>query len=230
MSRIKKILLSILIFLSLVLAFVGRMLDISEPPGRADALYVFGGDWHGGRVKKALKLYRKKYANKIILNLDNEISLEEGNRIYKTEKSYLLANNVPYDALYFIQNAGNTMFEIRNLKNLCIQKHIKKLMVISHPAHLYRIRMLMDRAEDYKNANIEVVYIENNEIGWDKNRWFLDTSSRKFVFSELIKIPGNYMTYIVLDKNGLLDPIRKNFGFLLYPIKSFFQKIIILLN
>ena len=121
---------------------MGNILDISQSAKKADAIVVLGGDWEGYRVKRALSLYKKGFSKKIVLNSETRTHIEEAGQIFKTEKEYLRYNNVPERDIFFLYNAGNTMYELKALKKLAIETGLEKLLIVSAPPHLRRVKIL----------------------------------------------------------------------------------------
>ena len=210
------------VFVSLFLN-LGRFLDISQQPEKADAIVVLGGDWDGYRIKKALHLYQEGYARKIVLNASARIDLDVNGETFKTEAQFLHSTGIPKSDLLYIHNAGNTMYELRALKQLALKNSLKKLLLISAPPHLRRVQILASQAADFPQAGLSIVLIGSDPSWWHKKEWYRNKTARNFVLAEMIKIVSNYTAYVILQKHGLLEPIRTHFGPLIDRIKNFFQ-------
>ncbi len=219
--------ITLLLFFLAVFAYffinLGKLLDISQPPERADVIAVLGGDWEGFRIKKALFLYQKGYAGKIILNTSSRIDMSDNGKTFKTETEYLLFNDVPKSRILYLVNAGNTMYELRALKKLALENGFKKLLIVSAPPHLRRVRILADQAADFPQVGLSLILIGSDPPWWHKEGWYRDKASRNFVLAEVIKIVSNYTAYVVLQKHGLLEPVRRYFGPAIDLLKNFFQ-------
>lgn len=203
---------------------MGNFLDISQNAKKADAIVVLGGDWEGYRVKKALSLYLKGYSKKIILNSETKTYIVEAGQIFKTEKEFLKYKNVPERDILFLYNAGNTMYELKALKKLALKTGLEKLLIVSAPPHLRRVKMLAQDALEFSESGLSTIYIGSDPPWWHKNEWYRYKRSRNFVISETVKIVSNYFAYIVLEKNGLLEPVREYFGPIIYRIKVLLQE------
>lgn len=203
---------------------MGNILDISQSAKKADAIVVLGGDWEGYRVKRALSLYKKGFSKKIVLNSETRTHIEEAGKIFKTEKEYLRYNNVPERDIFFLYNAGNTMYELKALKKLAIETGLEKLLIVSAPPHLRRVKILAQDALGFSESGLSATYIGSDPPWWHKNEWYRYKRSRNFVISETVKIVSNYIAYVILEKNGLLEPAREYFGPIIYRIKLLFQE------
>jgi hypothetical protein len=220
--------LSISIVTMFVYLFInlGNILDISQRPSKADAIVVFGGDWNGYRVKKALSLYREKFSNIIILNEDSQIDVVENGVKLKTETAYLLHHNISENQILYLHHAGNTMYELRALKKIAQKYGFKKLLLISAPPHLRRLKILAHDAAEFHKSNISLIFTGSDAPWWHKKEWYNHRASRTFVISETIKIVSNYTAYVILQKHGLLNPLRKYFGPAIQNTKNLFQTIL----
>ena len=205
---------------------LGEILDISEPPQNADAIVVLGGDWEGFRIKKALSLYQKGFAKNIIVNEFSDFDIQTEGKRAKTESEFLILNHVPKENILFLYNAGNTMYELHALKSLAVSKGFHRLIIVSAPPHLRRVKILAENAAEFQKAGVSLIYAGSDPSWWHPDGWYKNKTSRIFVISEVIKITSNYIAYVVLEKHGLLEPARRYFGPFIHDIKNFFQALL----
>ncbi len=213
-------------FLAFFFKNIGYILDISESPKKADSIVVLGGDWDGYRVKKAVWLYKNGFANHIIVNENSKIDLNVNGKKFKKEIEFLKGSGIPDDSITLLRNAGNTMFELRALKKTALSLGFHSLLIVSAPPHLKRVELLANSAADFKKDGIAITLISSDPPWWSKSQWYKNNTARNFVVSEMIKIISNYITYILLEKNHLLEPTRQIVGPLITPLKEFIQKVL----
>lgn len=140
-NLIKKIFIIILIimFFSLILIiqlyrFIHNNIDINE---KYDYIIVLGGSFKYNRENKGILLYKKNYANKIIITgYDN--------------RNYYIENGVKKEDLIFLKQPNNTYTEIKTLKKFLKKE---KVILISTNEHLNRIKLLINYFQ-LKNINL----------------------------------------------------------------------------
>jgi uncharacterized SAM-binding protein YcdF (DUF218 family) len=115
----------------------------------ADAIAVFGAAEYGGRpspvlharLDHAVDLYEKKIAPLVITlggGSDRDSGLTEGG----VGRDYLLAKGVPYDRIVAEVKSVDTEEQVERLAEIAQQRGLKRIVVVSDPTHLFRIRQL----------------------------------------------------------------------------------------
>ncbi len=198
---------------------IGKFLDISEQPKKADIIVSVGGDRTGYRIKKAYSLYAKNYSksNKILINPKYDFHAFE----YLTEKNISRKNIVSID------NAPNTMSEIRFTKRYMLENGFKRVIIVSDPPHLRRIRLLADGIAGYKSSGIECIVVGSSPPWWNKREYYKNGFALAFAISEMIKIPFNFIKYGILEKLGLYEQIKYMLAPYEHEIKKIYQKMFI---
>ena len=215
------------LLIAILFCSAGLFFDISQKPIKADAIGVLGGDWEGYRVKKALSLYRQRYADKIIINENSKIDVKTvDGKTAKTELEFLLLSNVPSKNILLMKNAGNTMYELKSLEKILFEKGFHSILIVSAPPHLRRIKILAEKAAEFPQKGINVIYVSSDPPWWNPYRWFLNKTARNFVIGEVVKTTSNYIAYVILEKNDLLEPAREYIGPIIEKIKKFFQTLL----
>jgi len=125
-------------------------IDDAQP---ADAIAVFGAAEYAGRpspvlharLDKAVSLYNRDLAPLIITlggGSDKDSGLTEGG----VGRDYLLANGVPYNDIIAETKSIDTEQQVQRLAVIAKREHLHKLIVVSDGTHLFRIKLLCQRA------------------------------------------------------------------------------------
>jgi len=199
---------------------LGRFLDITDAPQKADIIVYLGGGYIE-RMEKVLELCKLGYSktDKIILtgSLTGKVSKEDLNGLYKVK--YLEEHGIPEKNIIYAENTGNTMQEVVFVKNYMLKYHYKSVIFVSDPPHSRRIKFLAKIVNNYNDVNLSCIVVGSDVDWWDQIHYYKNEEARKFVKSELSKMVHNSIAYGILQKFGLLETLKENFG----PIISFFK-------
>lgn len=199
----------------------GKTLDISQKPQKADVITVLGGDWSGYRIRKALVLYKTGFSKnkRILVNACQEIELHEGKRVYRTETSYLTAHGVSKSNIDTPILCGNTMTEIERIKRYMQNHRYRSVIIITDPPHTRRVKMLAKIA-GYEEKGFKTILVSADVPWWNRERYYTNFQSLRYVLFETLKIPSNYLAYGVIEKMGLMPFVRKYVRDIVLPLKE----------
>lgn len=203
----KKYILILTIFF--IIFNLGNYLDITENPKKSDLIIVLGGDGDA-RIIKGLELYVNGYSksNKIIItgtDVPNSVDSWKYSKV-----NFLLENNISRNNIVHItsENISNTMEELIEIKKYLLVNKIKDVIIISHPSHSKRIKILANYIANYKDSGINISFVSAyntkkwNKKGsyktiiWNKRYYFLNLNSIELVIYETMKIFYNLIKYI----------------------------------
>ncbi len=205
----------------ILLMNLGRFLDITDVPNKADIIVYLGGGW-SERLEKSLQLYKLGYSktDKIILtgSLIGRLSKEDLNGFYKIE--YLKAHGVHEKNIIFAEDTGNTMKEVVFVKNYMLKHRHKSVIFVSDPPHSRRILFLANFINNYDDANLSCIVVGSDADWWNRLHYYKDREARNFVKSEMSKLVHNFIAYGVLQKFGFLNVVRESFGPMIYFFKE----------
>jgi uncharacterized SAM-binding protein YcdF (DUF218 family) len=146
-------------------------IDNAEP---ADAIAVFGAAEYSGRpspvlharLDKAVSLYNRGLAPVIITlggGSDKDSGLTEGG----VGRDYLLANGVPYNNIIAETQSIDTEQQVQRLATIAQREHFQKIIVVSDGTHLFRIKLLCQRAglNVYTSPRARMGHIDDLDAG-----------------------------------------------------------------
>ena len=222
--KLKKLVLAILLFsflLIIVLMNLGRFLDISDAPQKADIILSLGGGYIE-RVEKSLELYKLGYSktDKIILtgSLIGKLSKKDLNGFHKVK--YLKEHSIPEKNIIYAKNTDNTMQEVLFVKNYMLKHHYRSVIFVSDPPHSRRILFLAKFVNNYDDVNLSSIVVGSDVQWWNRTDYYKDEEARRFVKSEMSKLVHNFIAYGILQKLELLEIVKDNFA----PIINFLKK------
>ena len=194
---------------------LGRFFDVSEAPQQSDVIVCLGG---GGRerVDKAVELYMKQYAQKIILT--GSLQFVIGQK-YINKISYLLNKGVDKEDIVFLTRTSNTMKEVVRVKEYLLARHLHKALFVSDPPHSRRIMFLAQVIAKYQQNALSCFVVGSDVSWWNRASYYRNKQAVRFVVSETLKLPSNYIAYGVLEPLGLYDMVKEEAGGILRYFK-----------
>ena len=125
------------------------------------------------RVKKAVKLFRQGYADKILVTFP-------GTRKLVTE------NGVPDENVLSLDSKPNSTYEeALGVIQFMHREKIYSAILVSDPYHMYRVKWTYDHLVD--TEAIQLVYTASKQIH-EKKFWWDGQKSRRFILSEIPKV------------------------------------------
>jgi uncharacterized SAM-binding protein YcdF (DUF218 family) len=181
-------------FILLVLFFLnlGNFLDISEESKKTELIVCLGGGEKDIRIKKAISIYKDGG----LLLITGGTSLTKKDSMKDDRISYLVKYpNIKYEYNPFLDNTADELFYI---KKFILEHNMKKVSIVSDPYHSRRIEILANLF-DFKKVGIELNIVGSELKWWNKSTYYKEEKAREAAFSELIKIPYNFIKYGLLN-------------------------------
>lgn len=180
-------------FILLVLFFLnlGNFLDISQEPRKAELIVCLGGGEEYVRIKKAISIYQ-----------DGNLLLVTGGTNF-TKKDPMQDDRISYLAKYpnikyeYNPSLKNTADELLYVKKIMKDYNFKNVSIVSDPYHTRRIQILADLF-DFEKVGIELNIVGSDLSWWNKSTYYKEEKAIEVAFSELIKIPYNFIKYGLL--------------------------------
>lgn len=176
-----------------VFRFAGVFLETpAQEPRPADLIVVLGGD-NGGRVKHAMELWRQGLAPRILLT-GLGYSPEETRPYYLHWRArFLLDRGIPREAILYDTRSGNSWEEAVNTLSLMRNAEWGRVIVVSDPPHMRRLRWVWGRV--FEGSGIDVRLVSSHPRWWDSKRWWRNDLAVKFLVSEYLKIAYYVLRY-----------------------------------
>lgn len=168
--------------------FTNAGVFLASPAGKpefADVLVILGGD-AGARTIRGLELYRKKYATRIFLTSLEYDELDARNYYLHWRSRLLLDGGVKRDAIEFDTISKNSWEEAENTLKLAKQHGWTKIIVVSDPPHMRRLKWVWSKV--LKDSGVDFVLVSGTPSWWRADKWWTNELSAKFVVNEYIKI------------------------------------------
>lgn len=183
---------------AMVLAFMGagQFLVAPSPPSppveKADLIVVLGGG-SGGREDRAVELYARGIAPKVLLT-----GLEGGHAKTRAHylnwrAQYLVDQGVPRSALVFDLQSASSWDEAVNTLRFMRSANLSRVLVVSDPPHLRHLSWAW--AKVFAGSGKEFRLVAAPLETWDAARWWGNSSSALFVIAEYIKLGYYLFTY-----------------------------------
>ena len=192
---------------------------------RYDCIIVLGGGvnsqgkcpwWVKLRLEKALELYKKDFADKILLSGRLSKTLSKSRfREYKVMKEYLLSKNIPESRIILEKKSTDTFENAYYLRLILDKYKWKKIIVVTNNFHMKRARetFLIVFGKKYK-IHFEEAGVKAKDPKKLRKREIFEREIlkllRKEVFSNIKK--GNLASvrrFLFDKKNGYSKKFRK---------------------
>jgi uncharacterized SAM-binding protein YcdF (DUF218 family) len=187
------------LLLLLVIAFpvaprLGPWLVAEDPLVKADVIYVLGGS----RMERPLEgadLYKAGWAPRILLSRQQrdggEIELSARGIAFPTEadlqRSILGSLGVPLDAIDMLEEEQvSTSAEGRALVERAVERHWKRIIVVTSKMHTRRARLALRR--QLSPRGIELVVRGSRYDSMDPDHWWRDREDLRFTLFEYQKL------------------------------------------
>ncbi len=195
----RKILIFILLFfLSLALFMnLGRFVDVTQKPVKADIIVSLGGNYYGCRIKEALSLYKNGYSKSGKFMYTGEDAVHKALEPSLSKKKYLLNNGVDNKDIIHIDKSiiTNTMEEVFFVKKYMLAHQYKSVIFVSHPQHSRRISTLAKTIADYEEAGLNLQVASCNPPWWNRTTYYRNETSFKVTIREIGKLFYNLIKY-----------------------------------
>ncbi len=125
---------------------------------------------------------------------------------------YLEEHGVPEKNIIHAKNTSDTMQEVVFVKNYMLKHQYKSVIFVSNFTHSRRIMYLAKSVNNYDDANLSCIVVGSDIEYWDRNYYYKDKRARKDIVISMSKLVHNFIKYGVLQKLGLLEVVKNNFG------------------
>ncbi len=202
---VKKIKLSLLIFVSIIFIFLvspipyyfGNFLKVKDDPIKADIIIGLSGYGQSSYINNSYQqialdvyhYYKKGYGDLIYLSGRKQV-LEE----FELMKNILVSFGVSEDKIYINDNStSSTLDEIVNIKNFAKKKNLVSANVITSSLHQLRSKIIFDKV--YKDFNANFITTTNFED--ERKKWFYSINKIKVIIYEYLSIIYNLIKIYV---------------------------------
>lgn len=110
----------------------------------------------------------------------------------------MLSNEVKRsDIIHINENVvTNTMEELFEIKKYLIDKNFNSVLIVTHPSHSKRIKILANLIAGYEESKITLSFVSADDTFlWDKEYFFFNKESILLVIKEIFKIQINIIKY-----------------------------------
>ena len=160
-------LLYMLIFHTPLVWYIAEPLRVNDGPERSDAVAALGGgvgetgrvsQGYQERVGRAVDLYKRGFAGKVLYASGYRYIIREADVM----KALSVSMGVPPEDIVIDDVSSDTYKMVLRLKDLAVARGWKKIIVVSSPYHMLRLKLLCDK----HLAGLKVLYmpVEDSEF------------------------------------------------------------------
>lgn len=188
-------LITIILCISLLAFYAGRLLVIDQPPNKADVIIVLAGD-QGHRIEHGVSLYLAGYAPYMMIS---------GGQVYhditmaKLMADHAVQLGVPKDNIIFESSAENTYENALYTKELMKRYGFNSAIIVSSNYHMRRVKNTFQ--SEFKDISTILIYSAAEDPNYNPDKWWKNSDSIIHTITEYIKS----ITYAIGIK-GLSSP------------------------
>ncbi len=180
---------------AIVIAFLGAghfLVAPAQSPVKADLIITLGGG-NGGRDDRALELYAKGIASKVLITGQEGAYRKTRTSYLNWRAQYLVDQGVPRSALLFDLRSTSSWDEAVNTLRLMQAMKLNRALVVSDPPHMRRLAWVWGRV--FAGSGKEYTLVASGMEDWDAGHWWRTSGNAQFVFGEYIKLAYYYFQY-----------------------------------
>jgi len=181
-----------------IFSVVGQFLVVSEPPQRADVIWILGA--LDERYAYGVDLYLRGMSDTLVMSLDTrKVSLLFETGTIKTNRdairAYALARGVPESQISMVE-AKNTFEEASLARAYILKHHLRSALIVSSPEHMRRVEMIF-RHLIGNAARLSMAAVPLNQSKFKVANWWKDRFSLGRVIYEYLSLVYYYFNYVV---------------------------------
>ena len=194
---------------SLWLPLFAKFLIVKDNLAKADAILVLSGDWNFDRADWGIRLYKKDYADKIILIIEREdprwfsvvmkMLLHSDLTQKEAVRRYYETQGVPRKDLIFGRKLATSTFdELHAAKDMIEEHKFKSVILVTSGYHMRRVLMTAKRV--LVPAGIDIYNATVSLEGYYPGTWWLHESDTKHIFLEYLSIAFYIIYHFTLGR------------------------------
>ncbi len=191
---LKKIILSLILLVALIIIFLsaGNWLVVKNEIIKSDVIIVISGG-HGERVKHAVHLFQKHYADTLIISgCPGKENLNEAVPMRDLAVSLgVPSGNIILDVLK--EHGLGTGEQAVSIRELMKQHHFENGILVTSNFHTRRAAFIFKRA--FKNLNINFSVAHPEEESFNPNQWWKTKKNFTIALSEFVKFVWYWISY-----------------------------------
>lgn len=226
-TKFLKYLILFTLFLIIVILDLGKYLDASDKPQKADVIVCLGGGAKD-RIATAIQLYENGYSkqNILILTGDNRSKIRIKQNLGDKRIEYLKKHNYLSVNLFQNKSLKNTKQEIIFIKKYLLKHKYTSAIIVSNTPHTRRIKILIHLLKVHNDDNLKFYIVGSEEKWWNSAAYYKNKQARMFASREIVKILYAYIVYDLLKYIGFNEDLDKNHD--ITTLKKEVNKILII--
>ncbi|KAF0135311.1 MAG: hypothetical protein FD145_137 [Candidatus Saganbacteria bacterium] len=177
------VIIGLILAAPLVLQKMADYLVVQDKLEKSDVILVLAGDPNGERVSQAVKLYKDKWAPKILMSGGPAVwHLTYAENMKEQAKSY----GIPDKDIYLEDKSESTYEDIKFSLDILRKLEAKKIIIISSPYHMRR--MSLTARKMYLKHGIKTIVYPVQKSKWNKEKWWLSHEDTQPVIYEYMAL------------------------------------------
>lgn len=175
-----------LILHSLWLPWIGRLLVVSDPIRKADALVVLAGD-ENERIAHSAELFHQGNAEWFVLT-DMRLDRPDSEGAYSAivRRKAIRAGIPEAQILIPPQTVATTYEEAMALRTFAVERRFHSLIIVTSPYHARRAQWILNQA--FRGTEIILLVTPISNHGYQPETWWQSRESRELTAMEYLKL------------------------------------------
>ncbi|MBI5400423.1 YdcF family protein [Candidatus Saganbacteria bacterium] len=167
---------------------VGAFLIVQDKLQPADVIVVLSGDGNGERMMEGIKLYRKKYAKKILVS-GGLFAWRLTEADWMKHQAVVLG--IPAAAILLEDKSFSTLDNARFSLPILIKRKARRIILVTSPYHTRRAKRVFQKV--FSGAEIEVIVVPARESKFKVKGWWRRHEDTQLVVNEYLSSVFYYL-------------------------------------
>lgn len=171
---------------------VADFLIVEETAATSDVIIVLGGEIKGERTKKAVDLYKKGYADRLLFSDGTDLSWRT--KAVDEMVALALELNTPEKNIFKETKSRSTYENATYSKDMMIENNWTSAIVVTTDWHTKRSQHVFDQV--FKGSGIQLTYAGAPDERIDSlKEWWKDSEKQQIVLTEWAKFMVYWVKY-----------------------------------
>jgi uncharacterized SAM-binding protein YcdF (DUF218 family) len=178
------------IFRSFLLIFLANFLVIEDPLKKADIIIVLSGDLTGERVSHAVELFKKRYANKIIMIGDK---IQWNTSEPEIMKKHAIHLGISEKDIMVVNQGKSTYAQAKKLLEVMKENNFKSAIVVTSNYHTKRTKYVFRKI--FSPSKLTVIVLPSSSNRFNSLNWWKTSEQAEVLFHEYTKLLWYWLRY-----------------------------------
>jgi len=181
-----------IVLLALAAALNTFQKSVGDEPVKADLIVILGGGSYADRTTKGCEVFKAGFAQHVLLTGTRSV-IAENSPDSDRRLQILSDSGVPSKAIWLNGDAATSWQEAVAVRALMLEKTWRRVLIVSDPPHLPRLRWVYDKV--FRDVDLSFRVIGTAPEWWQDRAWWSSSKLAVFSIKELFKLIFYFVIY-----------------------------------